>query len=267
MGNYSNVKSWDVQERLSYLENCALWLGRVNRRFICDRFQISLQQASADIQSYHELNPKALHYDIKAKCYFPSSDFHPILVSLVDPRSALNEFFPTKVDSVLIPPRKLELNVLRSLSVCLYQMNSIEIDYFSIHSNTRKKRRIAPCAFASDGLRWHVRAWCFNNSAYRDFLPSRIVETGSMEVFDFPIPDNDWDSKEEIEFIPAQSLDRNSQKAVKLDYSMEQGSFYLQTRVAMKGYTLRRLNFIELATVGHVNTSGTLEIKSIQAVQ
>ena len=69
MGNLINTESWLGRSQVRYVEECLWWNGMVSRREIMEKYGCSGQHASAVLQAYRELNPKAMSYDLSVKRY------------------------------------------------------------------------------------------------------------------------------------------------------------------------------------------------------
>ena len=109
--------------------------------------------------------------------------------------------------------------------------------YWSVNSGTAKWRWLAPHAFGHDGYRWHVRAWCFENEDYRDFVLGRMEKVDWPKALEETLPrDAAWHTWEQIIVRPHRSLNANQQRAVALDYRMRQGKLKLRVRRAMADY-------------------------------
>lgn len=103
-------------------------------------------------------------------------------------------------------------------------------------------RRIAPHAFGHDGYRWHARAWCEENGAYRDFVLSRIEKCEwPTDPATPPVSDIDWETWETATLIPHPDLDEDRRLTIETDFQMKNGRMELQTRRAMRDYLLAHL--------------------------
>lgn len=91
MSNSTNSDSAFPALRLAWIERRAARVGTIGRKEICDAFDISLAQASSDLQRIQEILPGCLEYSLKAKHYRwarGSQAFHfPV-------PNFLNEFLP-----------------------------------------------------------------------------------------------------------------------------------------------------------------------------
>lgn len=91
MSNSTNPDSAFPALRLAWIERRAARVGTIGRKEICDAFDISPAQASADLQRIQEILPGCLEYSLKAKHYRwtrESKAFH------FSPPSFLDEFNP-----------------------------------------------------------------------------------------------------------------------------------------------------------------------------
>lgn len=77
-----------------------------------------------------------------------------------------------------VPTRRVDPVILKRLIAAIRAENSIEIYFQSMNPKRPDAiwRRITPHAFAHDGLRWHVRAFCHMESKFKDFIISRYCE-------------------------------------------------------------------------------------------
>jgi predicted DNA-binding transcriptional regulator YafY len=103
-------------------------------------------------------------------------------------------------------------------------------------------RWIEPHAFAYDGFRWHVRAFCQNVRVFKDFLLTRIVEVGGQgPVTAEPSADDAWHTEVVLEIGPHPDLSDNQRLAIEMDYGMDEGGAQIAVRRALLFYALKRL--------------------------
>ena len=102
---------------------------------------------------------------------------------------------------------------------------------------------IAPVRFASDGVRVHVRAWCYARKASRDFHPARIdpdrslKNTRSAET----VPHyEDWFTWAVIMLKPHSRLTEAQQRVVRIAPGFTEDVLEARTRMALEFYTERR---------------------------
>ena len=61
--------TWYQWHRLDWIDEMLSVYGFINRIHIMRKFDISVPQASADLQTFKNLFPDELRYDKSAKCY------------------------------------------------------------------------------------------------------------------------------------------------------------------------------------------------------
>lgn len=269
MSNTTNPEAWAAQERLRFIERSLWWRAQVKRKDLRELFGISMAQASSDLQRYLELNPTAARYDLKGKTYRGESGMTPILH---EPRlkDALALFLPGGVGEwraglsrqvgagegrpgdvvagVNLPVRNARPRIERAAFRALTEGLCLRIDYLSLSGRREHGWRvIVPTAFAHDGYRWHLRAWCEENGDYRDFVLSRIREADwpvDPGTADRPV-DEAWETIEELVLIPNPALPPARAAAIAVDYGAEDGRIRLRVRRALLGYTLRHLGIAD----------------------
>lgn len=63
------MSTWFTRQRQDFIHAQLEAFGQIRRCDIADRFEITLQVASADISVFVDAHPDAIIYDGKAKCY------------------------------------------------------------------------------------------------------------------------------------------------------------------------------------------------------
>jgi hypothetical protein len=249
MGNTTNPQKWDARQRLEFIEQAAFWRGWVHRADIVKAFGQSLSQASADLQAYQALNPDSLRYDLRTKRYWAAAEMK-LKLTPPDLSAAIAQFLGPRQRAtagdrfamVDLPFRRVPLDVTKFVFRAIFQERAMEIDYLSLRSRTEGWRWIAPHAFAHDGYRWHVRAYCFRDRTYKDFVIGRIAK--ARPPAEKPVPalnDEDWTTWETIKLRPHHSLDAIQRRAIHLDYNMRHGVVSMEVRRALKIYSLAYL--------------------------
>jgi hypothetical protein len=250
---------WGAEQRLEFIDFLCYWEGEINRSDITERFGISPPQASTDLTAYQQAAPGNLQYDLSAKRYFATAEFKPRfikpnadrylaqLTALASEVIKLDDTWlsrPPEMSVIPIPRRKVDPVILRSVLRAIRLKRSLEIEYQSLNTATPEPvwRRITPHAFASDGFRWHIRAFCHRADRFKDFLLSRCCDTrsegdpgGAAEA------DKEWTSHFDVQLKPNPKLSQYQRKAVELDYDMHDGVITLPVRLALLYYFDKRL--------------------------
>jgi hypothetical protein len=248
---------WGLARRLAFIDFRLCWERRINRSDLIDFFGISPQQASADLQEYLERAKDQVEYDKSAKTYVAMPSFTPKFVS-ADPRSYFDQLaaqhlgvldkrsvfigtFP-EFDLVEVPQRHVETVVLIRLLDALRNRQELEIQYQSMSSPDAPWQTISPHAFASDGLRWHVRAFSHKHQEFRDFVMARIVALrNERQTRIDPANDAEWNRNVTIKFGPHPELSDAQRKAIEREYEMKMGEKTIKVRAALTFYYLQRL--------------------------
>lgn len=253
MGNTSNRDQWAVRERQLFIERLAWWKGVVNRGDVRDVFGISAAQASADLQGYQEANPTALAYNVRAKRYESGENMVCVMhvprleeavslfLGVATPLLGMAERLEAAATVDFFRPleREATAGVARRVFLAIDQGRMLRVKYWSVNSARGKQREIAPHALGHDGYRWHVRAWCFENAGFRDFVLSRIeVADWPRELFKTPVVDEEWERMETVILQPHSNLSDAQRKGIIHDYGMKGGELKVKVRAAMKEYFL-----------------------------
>jgi hypothetical protein len=252
-------RRWGVGQRLEFIEFRLFWEGILRRADITARFGVSAVQASADLAAYRSVAPENVVYDASQKRFIAAEGFRPKLlqpnvdryllqlravadgvVSLVD--SSIGTLMP--IDAMPIPHRRVDPQILRVLLGVIRRRQGLEVHY---HSMNRKRplpqwRAITPHALAFDGLRWHVRGYCHLESRFKDFVLSRILETGK-EVAAEKKPEEDlqWQSVIEVVLVPNPKLAKRQRETIAYDYEMTNEQLQIPVRCALLYYFNKRL--------------------------
>ncbi|MBX3521605.1 MAG: WYL domain-containing protein [Xanthobacteraceae bacterium] len=259
MDERGDRRSWGVEQRIEFIEFKLFWDGQLNRSDITERFGVSTPQASADLANYQDRVPGNLRYDSSRKCYLPAANFKPLLLkpnaerylaqlrALTEKVIGLGETWIEELPdtgSVPIPSRRVDAASLRKFLAAIRERRSISIEYQSL-SDTRPDptwREITPHAFGSDGLRWHVRAFCHIEQRFKDFILSRCLKIGrSGEPQASGDDDTSWRSFFTVILMPNPKLSPAQQKTIERDYGMKDGRCELNIRRALLYYLDKRL--------------------------
>lgn len=250
-----------VEARYEYIEYVLFWHGRINRADLVDTFGISGSQASTDLQSYIKRAPDNLRYDTAEKSYLRASAFSPIYLDLsadtylgalmamsagvLHPAAAWLHTIPA-FHVTPTPARGVRPEILRDVVRAVDHKLALHVLYQSMSSPEPSWRWIEPHAYAFDGFRWHIRAFCVKDKAFKDFLLSRILE---VETDSQPHPatskaeeDLAWSRDVVLRIAPHPDLSPGQQTAIRLDYGMgPEGASEITVKRSMLYYALKRL--------------------------
>ncbi len=248
---------WDLALRYRLIETVAWWEGRLTTNHLMQSFGISRQQASKDINTYiAEHAPTNLEYDKYVKGYVPSKHFKPLFID--DSASAylhlLNQnhdraphieglalaYAHTEV--LQVPDRSIKAGILRPLLKACREGLRLETEYVSFTNPTPEIRLIAPHTLVYTGMRWHVRAYCEKNRAYRDFVLSRFRGVPDLlDSSDFGRDqDEGWNTEVQVIIEPDARLKTEQKSIIETDYGMINGQLVVNTHGALVQYVLQR---------------------------
>jgi len=250
-----------VEVRFEFIEFRAYWHGRLNRSDLIDRFGVSQTQASQDFKAYQELAPHNLTYDSVEKTYRCANTFKPAFLDLsaegyltqllrigtgtLEPVSSWLRTIPTFHVSPT-PAQVIRPEILRAINQALEQAQAVEVQYQSMNVPQPSWCLIEPHAYAFDGFRWHVRAFCRRDEAFKDFLLSRVISTRDN---DQPSPatssgaqDVDWNTAVTMVIAPHPGLSEGQRQAIRLDYGMDaEDRIQITVQKSMLNYAVMRL--------------------------
>ena len=149
-----------------------------------------------------------------------------------------------RVAGVSLPVRRATPTVERAAFYAVCENLRLRVDYGSLSGRREPGwRQLVPRAFAHDGYRWHLRAWCEENGEFRDFVLSRVREaTWPNESAPPDLPDDvEWESFDELVLAPSPDLPESTRASIAWDFGMNNGVLRLKVRRAMRNYTLMHL--------------------------
>lgn len=251
MFSIKSVTSSSQRERLWQIDFLARFRGYVTRQDLVDRFQIALSNATRDLTLYRELAPNNLEYSTSNKSYVRMPQFVPLfnydrehtLQALSMGQARGFDAFEQAV--VVESARNLNepnLETLSQLSRAIYSSHALQIEYVSANSGWGR-RVIVPHALVNTGLRWHVRAFCRERHAFRDFVLTRFLKvtkhSSGLTENERSAADHEWQQLIQLELIPHPKA--AFIQAIEMDYGLVSGEkITLEVKAALAGYLLRR---------------------------
>jgi predicted DNA-binding transcriptional regulator YafY len=247
------------RRRYEFIEFQLIWEGKIGRKLLQQKFEISPQQATLDLTSYLDLAPKNMVYDPRQRTYVAPSSFRPQFVKgeaaeyllhlemLHHGYRAREEIWPANIpefDAVAVTSRKTDPVTLKTVLHAIRDRQCVEVMYVSLSSESESPRQLFPHAIASDGHRWHMRAFDGDKDRYSDFVLSRIekINLKECEVTNLP-EDTNWSSHVPLCLQPDPTLSDRQKERLQIEYDMEDGMLSLCVRKAMLFYYLRFYGF------------------------
>jgi len=233
---------WSQEARLRAIDLAVFWEGRVNRAELIRRFGISVPQATNDLRDYQARAPRNLRYDTRAKTYLAEQDFLPLFGSpsaeawLLDGEAARG----MPVGLMPRPSRQIDPWVVRRILQAKRAGMALHVLYQTMDEPEPAWRCISPKAFASDGTRWHLRAWIYDSARHQDLLFPRMLEIAEGQAAGDVPPDLHWERMVSVRLRPAERLSPGQRRVIEADYGMENGGVVLEVRLALLFLFLRR---------------------------
>jgi predicted DNA-binding transcriptional regulator YafY len=248
-----------VRRRFEFIEFSLLWERSIGRKRLKDQFEMSLQQATKDLNLYSEICPENMRYDPRMKTYVPSSNFRPAFINgeaseyllqlemqLLGYREADETWITTPVnaDAVKIKTRDVRRVALNAILKAIHTQTSVRVKYVSLNSGATPDRHLMPHALATDGHRWHMRAYDVDKDRHSDFVLSRIESVMPCEMEIEKVPkDNSWHTKVPLILESDPRLGKDQKAALEAEYGMKNGCLALRVRQSMLFYYLRNYGF------------------------
>lgn len=247
----------DMLRRFAYIEAQLLWGGGLTARALADTFGIARPNAQQTIAQYNEGHPGQMLYDRRRRRQERTQHFKPVYIRpqvsrFLDYQRAVAQiarFFDepdwadlpfTDADD-LVPQFYLNEPVGLVLAA-LRNENAVGIDYWG--KSSVGARCISPhhLVFADD--RYHVRAWCHDRQAGRDFVLTRIFHAWPCaEERIGEDADTDWQARCDLVFLINPALPKDAREALRLDHLRPPAERLRlpNVRKALAGYVRRRL--------------------------
>lgn len=248
-----------VRRRFEFIEFQLLWEGAVGRKVLQEKFEISPQQATNDLTGYLDIAPGNMMYDPRQRSYVARSKLEPVfsqgdaaeylihLEMLHQGYRTSQEVWPTIIpefDAVAVASRKANPKILRTVLSAIRARSCLEIQYVSLSSEVEGVRVLCPHALASDGHRWHMRAYDLEKDRFSDFVLSRIeTADASDQQCEKASEDASWHNRVKLKLEPASELSSRQKEQIEIEYGMQAGILELPVRKAMLFYYLRFYGF------------------------
>jgi predicted DNA-binding transcriptional regulator YafY len=246
--------NWGIKQRQEFIEYRLFWEGSINRKDLVDNFGVSVPQASADMKKYKQSAPNNIYYDKSQKRYLINSKFKPIFGAInahdyltklsmlskgvIKKEQAFIGYIP---EYSMVPSfdRAIDPNILKKILKALKIGKSIYIYYQSMTRSSPVWRWISPHAFAFDGFRWHVRAYCELSEEFRDFVLGRILETKNIKNSAVsPSQDYKWNRFFTLQIGAHPDLSPDQRKVIEKEFNMKNGILDIKVRAAFVYYVI-----------------------------
>jgi len=234
---------------LRVVELLLLWEGRVRNARLRAMLGIHFTTASRLVAAYRELNPGAAEYEASTKSYVASPSIKAALtdgtveeyLALVDRTRACTD----PVVRVLRDLGDLQPTLFALLHRACEDRIGVHIVHGSMRSPKQSEREIWPHSLVQAGRRWHVRAWCAEAEAFRDFSLGRIHDARLLDAERpaqaDPLRDTDWQTFVDLQLVAHPELSREQQRLVQDEYFKGASTRGMTERGALLPYLIHDL--------------------------
>jgi hypothetical protein len=239
-----NETSWPQLQRLRFIERQLLWEREVTAPMLVGAFGIARPEAQEAINTYCEFAPDNVRpYSLSDRSYKPTQAFKPKLIpDSADSLITISRLStPANPDFFSVPvlSRSTAPGALATILSGIENRSRIEAVYVSMQNPEGSRRSITPCAIISASNRLHVRAYCWERKAYRDFVLSRFRGALTLKEGGDQLPsDMDWDELLSVRLVVNDALTAEQQRLVIDDFDLEQLEAF-EIRKALVGYFLQ----------------------------
>lgn len=249
-----SVLNREQRQCYAFIEIKLQWEGRLTKQHLQQEFGVGRSKAKKLLDEYIDLQPSNLDYDPSLKGYKPREHFTPAYT-----QGHIDEYCRNQhadligINLLEAPLRNIDPTLMRPVLRAIRNQQRIDIGYQSLSSPDYESRIISPHSLVFDGLRYHVRAFCEKNKAYRDFVVSRFCFEAENLKPEFEgqseqtkEQDHEWNTQLELTIEADSRLSPLRQKIIGLDYQMQQiddGRWQrtIPVRAALARYLLQRL--------------------------
>jgi hypothetical protein len=238
---------------LQLIDALLMWEGKFNASDLMELLSLSRGAVQPGIKVYKKQFPNHCIYNSSLKTHIVTDSFIPHYwqgnfrdyQQLLGKKSSANL---TDLDTICSLHNPLHHKTLRILNHACRKKLILEVDYGSLSDAAyHEGRHIAPHSIVMDGLRAHVRAYCFKNSEYRDFIVGRFRCAPEIER---PISANEeigalyddhWNTNLELVICADPSLSVSQRANIEMEYQMLNGQRIIETPIALLPYVMKRL--------------------------
>lgn len=228
------------RQRLCFIESRLLWEGALQRRDICEAFDLTPNHVTREITAYRRQHKDNLVYDPEVRVWrigprfsaaFATGDADEYLTmlhtyALSGDQSVMLSTGPA-VPAETLPQvvGKVDRAILREVIGALRRGTGVFVKYQSFSDPEPTERTLWPHALVFANNRWHVRAYDCRKERFGDFVLARILKAHPAQPDGSPQPvaqDQGWQTTVTFEVIPTPTLSPSQQGVVAREFGMRQ---------------------------------------------
>ncbi|MBT2304542.1 WYL domain-containing protein [Variovorax paradoxus] len=235
--------------RLSDLETVLIWEGELDNGRIRELLGVQTVWASRLLGGL----AKAMGRQAKRETAHAPLKLTPKALEQFSGRSPdeylrVIESSTSKAGQSLVEDARLDLStaspaVFAPLLQAAAQGTGLRITYRSMSTPQGTVRLVFPHALVRAPRRWHMRAWCVQRSAFRDFTVGRIAAVESVDDM-APVGRQDdlaWNTHLELQVAAHPGLSAEQQTMIAGEYFPGRRQLLLSVRQCLAGYIIQDL--------------------------
>lgn len=189
------------EARFRVIETILLWEGEISNERVREILGIQVVQASRVLTEYISFNQDQVSKNTNRSPYKSASSIKPkYSIGTVDEYIALSRLFDGAEATIVDARYDLTTptpDILSKVSQAIRNRYGLAINYLSMTNPSGSQRLIYPHSIVHAGRRWHLRAWCTDKSAFRDFVIGRIkkADIDEKSALRCVEQDEEWNKK------------------------------------------------------------------------
>lgn len=240
------------QARDAKVGRILLWEGRVSRSRLIAEYSLSPIRASEWLRDFRESFPDWVAWDSKLKADLATSRAY------TDAERAAKAPRPSTINTMLVPyapnepGRPLSISwdfVLTSprtfsrLNLAIADRLRVKFLYCSMNNPELHERTIEPHSLLRAGRRWHVRGYCLQRQAFRDFVLGRMSNVHLLQEPSLTdvAADAAWSTVVQVRLAAHPRLSPAQQLVVRNEYFNGASARVESCRAALLNYMVQEL--------------------------
>mgnify|MGYP001596396952 CR=1 FL=1 len=240
------------QARDTKVGRILLWEGRVGRGRLIAEYGLSPIRASEWLRDFRESYPEWVVWDSKLK-----ADVATSMAYAAAERTA-NAARPSAISAMLIPdapnepgrPLSIAWDFVRTsprtfsrLNLAIADRVRVKFLYCSMNNPEPHERTIEPHSLLRAGRRWHVRGYCLQRQAFRDFVLGRMSKVKLLQEHSLAdiATDAAWSTVVQVRLVAHPRLSNAQQLVVRSEYFNGASARVESCRAALLNYMVQEL--------------------------
>lgn len=238
------------QAQFAFIELLLAFEGLVTNERLRLRFNVGNVQASRVLAAYREMfaeNIELVRGEGRGR-YQPSPRFKAAVAEL-DLGEYLKQIGEDRTDGLFErvgrDMTRIEPRMFRTFNQAVRSGDAVRMTYRSMTHPKGVERVVHPKAFVYAGRRWHVRAYDWMRSEFRDFNLARVQTVQAAQHPEQPPDDEDWRVYVDVRLVAHPDLSSDQQRLIRDELFMGAVARVVRVRRALVRYLCRELEAAE----------------------